>query len=91
MNNVEFIKPKTIFKVIPDWKVSENTKAIVKNYADYTGLTESEVIDSFLKNILKDPDFFKWASKQRNNKKLTGIFNANNININNISEDKPIE
>jgi len=61
MNNIEFIKPKIIFKVVPYWKISENTKSIVKNYANYTGFTESEIVDSFLKNILKDPDFIKWV------------------------------
>ena len=49
MLNIDFIKPKTLVKVNPRWEISENTKAIVKYYAEYTDYTESEVIDKFLK------------------------------------------
>jgi len=51
---MEFIKPKVINKVNPEWRVSEQTKTIVKYYAEYTDYSESEIIDKFLKNLLKD-------------------------------------
>ena len=77
MYDIEFIKPKTMFKINPKWEVSENTKAIVKYYAEYTDYTESEVIDKFLKNLLKDQEFINWANKKRNNKRLNALIKAN--------------
>ena len=91
MSNIDFIKPKTLVKVNPRWEISENTKAIVKYYAEYTDYDESEVIDNFLKNLLKDQEFINWANKKRNNKRLNALLNANNVTDNKIIEDNPIE
>ncbi|MCA1072802.1 hypothetical protein K9O30_03445 [Clostridium bowmanii] len=91
MSNIEFIKPKTLVKVNPGWEISENTKAIVKYYAEYTDYTESEVIDKFLNNLLKDQGFINWANKKRNNKRLNALLKANSDTGNITSEDKSVE
>jgi len=91
MSNIEFIKPKTLVKVNPGWEISENTKAIVKYYAEYTDYTESEVIDKFLNNLLKDQEFINWANKKRNNKRLNALLKANSDTGNIPYEDKSVE
>ena len=91
MSKIEFIKPKTMFKVNPKWEISENTKAIVKYYAEYTDYTENEVINKFLENLLKDQEFIQWANKKRNNKRLNVLLNANNVTDNKINEDSSFE
>lgn len=91
MSKLEFIKPKTLVKVNPDWEISENTKAIVKYYAEYTDYSESEVIDKFLGNLLKDQEFINWANKKRNNKRLNALLKANSYIENTNVEDKSVE
>ncbi|TGV30299.1 hypothetical protein EN829_037385 [Mesorhizobium sp. M00.F.Ca.ET.186.01.1.1] len=62
---MEFIKPIQKLGSKVDWQVSDRTKAIVKYYAEYTGFSEDEVVDRFLTNILKDPDFNLWINGKR--------------------------
>jgi len=62
---LEFIKPKRKLGSKVSWQVSDRTKSIVKYYAEYTGLSEDEVVDLFLTNILEDPDFKKWIHEKR--------------------------
>lgn len=62
---MEFIKPKQKLGSKVTWQVSDRTKSIVKYYAEYTGLSEDEVVDLFLTNILKDQDFNKWINDRR--------------------------
>ncbi|MEK5415442.1 hypothetical protein BSK49_08740 [Paenibacillus odorifer] len=67
---MKFIKPKekTVNKTI--WEVSDRTKHTVKFYAEYTGFSEDEVVDTFLLNILDDPDFIAWIQKKRRNTRI---------------------
>lgn len=65
---MKFIKPKRKRKV--DWEVSEDTKVLVKYYAQYTELSEEEVVDVFLGNLRYDKDFIAWAERKRNNKRI---------------------
>lgn len=62
---MEFIKPIRKLGSKVDWQVSDRTKAIVRYYAEYTGLSEDEVVDRFLANILKDPEFNTWIEGKR--------------------------
>ena len=50
---VEFIKPKNKNAEKVDWLISDQVREIIKNYAEYCEYTESEVVDMFLKNLLK--------------------------------------
>ncbi|MFB7813130.1 hypothetical protein ACFC0X_02995 [Paenibacillus chitinolyticus] len=54
---MEFIKPVHVERSNVEWQVTDRTKAIVKYYSEYTGISENEVLDRFLVNILEDPDF----------------------------------
>ncbi|WP_147802845.1 hypothetical protein [Alkalicoccus halolimnae] len=67
---MDFIKPKKKNAEPVNWKLSEQARAIVKYYAEYTEYTESEVVDTFLKNILKDEHFIEWISNKRNKKRI---------------------
>ncbi|MFT8321146.1 MAG: hypothetical protein ABF649_09585 [Bacillus sp. (in: firmicutes)] len=67
---MQFIKPKNNNADKVDRLVSEQVREIVKNYAEYCEYSESEVVDMFLKNLLKDEDFLKWIDGIRNNKRM---------------------
>ncbi|MHA6529132.1 hypothetical protein [Paenibacillus sp. BAC0078] len=62
---MEFIKPIQKLGSKVDWQISDRTKAIVQYYGEYTGLSEDEVVNRFLINILKDPDFNQWINNKR--------------------------
>ncbi|MGE6260372.1 hypothetical protein ACQKCU_21235 [Heyndrickxia sporothermodurans] len=44
-----------------DWEISEQTREIVKQYAEYAERTESETVDDFLLNVLGDKKFIEWG------------------------------
>ncbi|WP_102261545.1 hypothetical protein [Mesobacillus jeotgali] len=67
---MEFIRPKNKNAEKVDWLISEQVREIIKNYAEYCEYTESEVVDIFLKNLLRDDSFIKWVSEVRNNKRM---------------------
>lgn len=69
VNEIEFIKPcKRVNKV--NWKISDHTNFLIKCYAKYSGTSEDEVVDKFLKNLLKNQDFADWIRHQRSNKRM---------------------
>lgn len=68
---MDFIKPKARMGTKTNWSVSDRTKSIVKYYAEYTGLSEEEVVDQFLTNILKDEDFNNWINSRRRKTRIT--------------------
>ncbi|WP_456276157.1 hypothetical protein [Bacillus sp. AK128] len=67
---MKFIEPKEDLGKKVDWKVTDHTRAIVKYYAEYTHLNESEIVDRFLKNILEDEKFLDWILRKRRNKRM---------------------
>lgn len=67
---MKFIKPKNKNAEKVDWELSEQARAIVKYYAEYTEYKEDEVVGTFLLNILKDEDFIEWIKDKRNNKRI---------------------
>jgi hypothetical protein len=67
---MDFIKPRNSNRDKVEWLISEQTRTIVKYYAEYTDYSEDEVADMFLKNILKDKEFMDWIDKKRNNKRF---------------------
>ncbi len=81
---MKFIKPKNTNAQRVKWEVSEQTRAIVKYYAEFTEYDESEIVDMFLKNILDDKDFIEWVSKKRNNKRIIKQMEAEEL----VEEDK---
>lgn len=76
---MNYIEPKYKKKEKVEFMLSQRTKVIINYYAKYTGYDESEVVDTFMKNVLSDKEFNEWLGKQRNRKKIDGIiFNKNN-------------
>lgn len=68
-----------------DWKISEHSRAIVKYYAEYTEFTESEVVDEFLKELLKNDGFIEWVKSKRSNKRMVNQLQLTAL----IEVDKP--
>ncbi len=67
---MEFIKPKPVAQgTKTTWNLSPCTRAVVRYYAEYTGYTEDEVVDQFLYQLCKDPDFENWLKQKRRNKR----------------------
>lgn len=67
---MEFIEPKKSLGKKVDWRVSDHTKSVVKYYSEYTGYEEDEIVDLFLKNIMKDKNFTDWINSKRRNKRM---------------------
>lgn len=67
---MNFLKPKNLNSTNVNWLISEKTRLIVKNYAEYCERTESEFVDFFLTNVKYDEEFLKWVKKKRNNKRI---------------------
>lgn len=67
---MKFIEPKNKRRESVDWRISEQTRYIVKYYAEYTEFTEEEVVDEFLKNIVDDEKFIEWIDSKRFNKRI---------------------
>lgn len=67
---VQFLEPKNKNAKSVDWKISEQTREIVKHYAEYSERTESETVDEFLLNILEDQKFIQWVTNKRSNKRM---------------------
>lgn len=67
---MKFIQPKNQKTVKASWSLPEKTIAIVKYYAEYTGYSEDEVLETFLENILEDENFIEHIKGRRNNKRI---------------------
>ena len=65
---MKFITPKNNKADSVEWLISERVRALVNVYSEYTGYSESEVVDTLLLNILDDKDFLKWIENKRNNR-----------------------
>lgn len=67
---LKFIEPKQTQSKKVDWKISERSRAIVHYYAQYTEYKEEDVVDEFLRNILRDEKFIQWIKNKRYNKRI---------------------
>lgn len=67
---MKFIKPENKKAGSVEWLISERVRTLVKVYVEYTGYSESEVVDTLLLNILDDNDFLKWIENKRNNRRI---------------------
>jgi len=47
---MNFIKPKSS-KTKVNWEISDNTIALIEQYAKYTGYSMNEVVDKFMENL----------------------------------------
>lgn len=77
---MDFIKPKNTNKQKISLKISYKTKLLIEYYSKYTDYSEDEVVDMFMQNLLKDPNFVDWLNKRRSSKKINEhIFNKGDI------------
>ena len=67
---MRFIQPKNRKMQKVSWELPDKTIAIVRHYAEYTGYSEEEVLETFLDNILEDPQFIQHIEARRNNKRI---------------------
>jgi|HigsolmetaAR205D_1030408.scaffolds.fasta_scaffold00274_18 hypothetical protein len=67
---MRFLEPKNNNAKKVNWEISEQSREIVKQYAEYAERTESEAVDFFLTNILLDKKFIEWIENKRNNKRI---------------------
>ncbi|MYL53184.1 hypothetical protein GLW08_07510 [Pontibacillus yanchengensis] len=67
---MRFLEPKNKNVKAVDWEISEQTREIVRQYAEYAERTESETVDEFLLNILDDKKFIEWVTNKRSNKRI---------------------
>ncbi|MFJ7727836.1 hypothetical protein ACIQXV_16935 [Neobacillus sp. NPDC097160] len=51
---MRYLEPKGLNAKKVNWEISEQSREIVKQYAEYAERTESETVDLFLSNILTD-------------------------------------
>ena len=77
LDRIKYIKPKYVNVEPIEFKLSEKTRKLICHYAEYTGLTESQVLEETLTNLLEDKDFIQHIKGLRNNvriKRELGIF-----------------
>lgn len=58
-------------------KLSFKSRKILEHYSDYTGLTESQVLEEILPHLLVDKDFIEFIESKRSNvriKRELGLF-----------------
>ncbi|WP_210607882.1 hypothetical protein [Priestia flexa] len=76
---MKFLKPKKLNAEKVDWLVSEQVRAIIKNYAEYTEYSESDIINMVLLDLIEDRDFIEWVAAKRNNKRLIKELGLNEL------------
>lgn len=74
VESMMFLKPKYVNVEPVEYKLSERTRKLVGHYANYTGLTDSQVLEEFLQNILEDQDFIEYIKSLRNNIRIKREF-----------------
>ncbi|MFF2177204.1 hypothetical protein ACFVT8_12150 [Lysinibacillus sp. NPDC058147] len=71
---MKFIEPKYSKVEFSEYRLSERTRKLIKHYAVYTGLTESQVLEEFLQNLLEDEGFIEHINSLRNNIRIKKEF-----------------
>lgn len=78
------IKPKYIGTEETIFKLSFKSRRILEHYSDYTGLTQSQLLDELLPHLLEDEEFIKYVESKRSNirmKRELGIINGENQTV----------
>ena len=76
--NMKYPKPKTVKKKV-SWSISERTLSILSVYSKYSQLSEEEIVDDFIGNLLEDKKFIEWTEKQRNRKKIDSLLSTDEL------------
>lgn len=73
------IKPKYIGTEETLFKLSSRSRKILEHYSDYTGLTQSQLLEELLPHLLEDEEFIKYIENKRSNirmKRELGLING---------------
>jgi len=65
---MDYLPAKNATKV--DWRISDQSRAIVEYYSRHSGYTEEDIVDYTLKFLLGDPAFAKFLQSQRRTKRM---------------------
>lgn len=64
------IEPKYPNAEQKEFKLSIKSRKILEHYSDYTGLTESQVLEEILPHLLDDKDFIAHIDSKRSNTRI---------------------
>ncbi|WP_223639303.1 hypothetical protein [Planococcus sp. 4-30] len=64
------IEPKYPNAEQKEFKLSMKARKILEHYSDYTGLTESQVLEEILPHLLNDNDFITHIDSKRSNTRV---------------------
>jgi hypothetical protein len=64
------VKPRYVDTEEIILKLSFKSRKILEHYSDYTGLTESQLLEELLPNLLKDDDFIQYVENKRSNTRM---------------------
>jgi hypothetical protein len=64
------VKPRYVDTEEITLKLSIKSRKILEHYSDYTGLTQSQLLEEVLPNLLKDEDFIKYIETKRSNVRI---------------------
>lgn len=64
------IEPKYPNATPKQFKLSFKSHKILEHYSDYTGLTESQVLEEVLPHLLNDKDFIAHVNSKRSNTRV---------------------
>jgi hypothetical protein len=73
------IKPKYVDTEEVVIKLTFKSRKILEHYSDYTGLTQSQLLEELLPHLLEDEDFINYVESKRSNirmKRELGLFNG---------------
>lgn len=84
-SQISFPKPRNVRLGGVDWMISEHSRAIVKFYSEFTELTENQVVDEFLKELLKSKEFIEWIKSKKSNRRMVNQLQLTGV----IEFDKP--
>jgi len=60
-----FVKPNNETYNGSTFYVSHDTKTLLLAYSCYTNVTEDEIIDTLVKNVVLDEGFMKWLAEEK--------------------------
>jgi len=67
------IKPKYTSLVKAEFKISDRSKEIIKQYAEYTKFSESEIVEKLISDIMDDESFVEHLKGKRYLKKIKSV------------------
>jgi hypothetical protein len=61
------VKPRYVDTEEITLKLTFKSRKILEHYSEYTGLTQSQLLEEILPNLLKDEEFIHYVENKRSN------------------------